>query len=299
MLSVVLAAVRLDRVRVLADAQRALSEIRRHSSSRRSQLGVNVADLLGDGDVVRRGGRARARRRDCAASRHANAETARMHARRMRISDPLPTRRLRVRHAVAGVEYERRVRGGRQPTCPHGAGKGAPERRGPAPRTHCGETSPAREQFRDILTGKPEGTLVNFLISWLLNALSLWLLTKFVAPAFHIGVTSIHDRVVDRALVFGIVNAIVRRSRSSLSLPLSSCRSDCFCSSSMRCCFGSSRHRARLPHRRLLGGILVRDLDGIHLVDNQRHRTASARRELPGALARSISRPPRRREHRR
>jgi hypothetical protein len=67
MLSVVLAAVRLDRVRVLADAQRALSEIRRPQLVAVARnLVVNVADLLGDGDVVRRGGRARARRRDCA-----------------------------------------------------------------------------------------------------------------------------------------------------------------------------------------------------------------------------------------
>lgn len=62
--------------------------------------------------------------------------------------------------------------------------------------------------------------MVNFLISWLLNALSLWLLTKFVAPAFHIGVTvDTTTALLIAALVFGIVNAIVRPIALIVSLP--------------------------------------------------------------------------------
>ncbi len=62
--------------------------------------------------------------------------------------------------------------------------------------------------------------MVGFLISWLLNAISFAILTYFVAPAFHIGISN--DSVtalVIAALVFGIVNAVVKPIATIISIP--------------------------------------------------------------------------------
>jgi putative membrane protein len=60
-----------------------------------------------------------------------------------------------------------------------------------------------------------------FIVGWLLNALSLWLLTKFIAPLFHIGVSvDSFTALAIAALVFGIVNVIVRPIAIILSIPL-------------------------------------------------------------------------------
>jgi putative membrane protein len=62
--------------------------------------------------------------------------------------------------------------------------------------------------------------MVYFLIGWLLNALSLWLLTRFIAPFFHIGVSvDTYVALLIAALVFGLVNAIVRPIALILSIP--------------------------------------------------------------------------------
>jgi putative membrane protein len=62
--------------------------------------------------------------------------------------------------------------------------------------------------------------VVGFLISWLLNAISFAVLTYLVAPFFHIGISN--DSVtalVIAALVFGIVNAVVRPIATIISIP--------------------------------------------------------------------------------
>jgi putative membrane protein len=62
--------------------------------------------------------------------------------------------------------------------------------------------------------------MVYFLVGWLLNALSLWLLTRFIAPWFHIGVSvDTYTALLIAALVFGLVNAIVRPIALILSIP--------------------------------------------------------------------------------
>ena len=62
---------------------------------------------------------------------------------------------------------------------------------------------------------------MRLLLSWVLNAVSLAILVYFIAPFFHIGVTA-HNlgTVIIAALVFGIVNAIVRPVAMLLSIPL-------------------------------------------------------------------------------
>jgi putative membrane protein len=62
--------------------------------------------------------------------------------------------------------------------------------------------------------------LVGFLISWLLNAISFAILTYWIAPLFHIGIRA--DTVtalIIAALVFGIINAVIRPLATILSLP--------------------------------------------------------------------------------
>jgi putative membrane protein len=62
--------------------------------------------------------------------------------------------------------------------------------------------------------------LAGFLISWLLNAISFAILTYWIAPFFHIGIRA--DTVtalIIAALVFGIINAVVRPLATILSLP--------------------------------------------------------------------------------
>ncbi|MGC1379713.1 MAG: phage holin family protein [Candidatus Baltobacteraceae bacterium] len=62
---------------------------------------------------------------------------------------------------------------------------------------------------------------MGFLISWLLNAISLAILVYLIAPLFHIGVHADGvTAVVIAALVFGIVNAIVRPLATFISIPL-------------------------------------------------------------------------------
>jgi len=63
--------------------------------------------------------------------------------------------------------------------------------------------------------------VVRLLLSWILNAISLAILVYAIAPFFHIGVTA-HNlgTLVIAALVFGIVNAIVRPILTLLSIPL-------------------------------------------------------------------------------
>lgn len=62
---------------------------------------------------------------------------------------------------------------------------------------------------------------MRLLLSWLLNAISLAILVYFIAPLLHIGVTA-HSlgSLIIAALVFGIVNAIVRPIAVLLSIPL-------------------------------------------------------------------------------
>ena len=62
---------------------------------------------------------------------------------------------------------------------------------------------------------------MRLLLSWILNAISLAILVYFIAPLFHIGVIA-HNlgTLLIAALVFGIVNAIVRPIATLLSIPL-------------------------------------------------------------------------------
>ena len=62
---------------------------------------------------------------------------------------------------------------------------------------------------------------MRLLINWILNAISLAILVYFIAPLFHIGI-SVHSLgwLIVAALVFGIVNAIVRPIAMLLSVPL-------------------------------------------------------------------------------
>lgn len=62
--------------------------------------------------------------------------------------------------------------------------------------------------------------MVGFLISWLLNAISLAILTYWIAPLFRIGIHA--DSVtalIIAALVFGVINAVIRPLATILSLP--------------------------------------------------------------------------------
>lgn len=62
---------------------------------------------------------------------------------------------------------------------------------------------------------------MGFLFSWLLNAISLALLVYVIAPLFHIGVyAGSVGALILAALVFGIVNAIVRPIATLISIPL-------------------------------------------------------------------------------
>jgi putative membrane protein len=62
--------------------------------------------------------------------------------------------------------------------------------------------------------------LAGFLISWLLNAISLAILTYWIAPFFRIGIhTDSMTALVIAALVFGVINAVVRPLATILSLP--------------------------------------------------------------------------------
>ena len=62
---------------------------------------------------------------------------------------------------------------------------------------------------------------MGFLFSWLLNAISLALLVYVIAPLFHIGVfVNSLGALILAALVFGIVNAIVRPIATLISIPL-------------------------------------------------------------------------------
>ena len=62
---------------------------------------------------------------------------------------------------------------------------------------------------------------MGFLLSWLLNAISLAILVYGISPLFHIGVhASTIGAVIIAALVFGIVNAIVRPIAVLVSIPL-------------------------------------------------------------------------------
>ncbi len=62
--------------------------------------------------------------------------------------------------------------------------------------------------------------MVGILVSWLLNAISFAILTYFIAPAFHIGIsTDGWVALLIAALVFGIVNAVVRPIATLISLP--------------------------------------------------------------------------------
>lgn len=62
--------------------------------------------------------------------------------------------------------------------------------------------------------------LVGILVSWVLNAIAFAILTYLVAPAFHIGVhADTITALIIAALVFGIVNAVVRPLATILSLP--------------------------------------------------------------------------------
>ena len=62
---------------------------------------------------------------------------------------------------------------------------------------------------------------MRFILSWLLNAISLAILVYFVARWFHIGITADSvTAVVIAALVFGIVNAVVRPLAMFISIPL-------------------------------------------------------------------------------
>ncbi len=62
---------------------------------------------------------------------------------------------------------------------------------------------------------------MGFLISWLLNAISLAILVYLIAPLFHIGVhADTWVALVIAALVFGVVNAIVRPIAMIISIPL-------------------------------------------------------------------------------
>ena len=62
---------------------------------------------------------------------------------------------------------------------------------------------------------------MGLLLSWILNAISLAILVYFIAPFFHIGVST-HNigTLIIAALVVGIVNAIVRPILTLLSIPL-------------------------------------------------------------------------------
>lgn len=62
---------------------------------------------------------------------------------------------------------------------------------------------------------------MRLLLSWILNAISLAILVYLIAPLLHIGITA-HNlgTLVIAALVFGIVNAIVRPILTLLSIPL-------------------------------------------------------------------------------
>ena len=62
---------------------------------------------------------------------------------------------------------------------------------------------------------------MRLLLSWLLNAISLAILVYVIAPFFHIGVTaSTVTALIIAALVFGVVNAIVRPIATLISIPL-------------------------------------------------------------------------------
>jgi len=62
--------------------------------------------------------------------------------------------------------------------------------------------------------------LRGILVSWLLNAIAFAILTYLIAPAFHIGISAdTVTAVVIAALVFGIINAVVRPIATLLSLP--------------------------------------------------------------------------------
>jgi putative membrane protein len=63
--------------------------------------------------------------------------------------------------------------------------------------------------------------LVGFLISWLLNAISFAILTYWIAPLFHIGIhADTVTALIIAALVFGIINAVIRPLATILSIPL-------------------------------------------------------------------------------
>jgi putative membrane protein len=62
--------------------------------------------------------------------------------------------------------------------------------------------------------------LVGILISWVLNAIAFAILTYFIAPFFHIGISADGaTALIIAALVFGIVNAVIRPIATLLSLP--------------------------------------------------------------------------------
>ena len=63
--------------------------------------------------------------------------------------------------------------------------------------------------------------MVGFLISWLLNAISFAILTYWIAPLFHIGIhADTVTALIIAALVFGIINAVIRPLATILSIPL-------------------------------------------------------------------------------
>jgi putative membrane protein len=62
--------------------------------------------------------------------------------------------------------------------------------------------------------------LAGFLISWLLNAISFAILTYWIAPFFHIGIHADSlTTLIIAALVFGVINAVIRPLATILSLP--------------------------------------------------------------------------------
>ena len=62
--------------------------------------------------------------------------------------------------------------------------------------------------------------VAGILVSWILNAISFAILTYFIAPAFHIGISAdTITALLIAALVFGIINAVIRPIATLLSLP--------------------------------------------------------------------------------
>jgi putative membrane protein len=62
--------------------------------------------------------------------------------------------------------------------------------------------------------------VAGFFSSWLLNAIAFAVLTYFVAPFFHIGISADgYTSLLIAALAFGIINAVVRPLATIISIP--------------------------------------------------------------------------------